>query len=81
MKTYKKGIINQQLLSETRVFLKRILIIALLIMGTLLPLVVSGQTRNGNAPPPNRNEIVPLVDYHMHLLGPYALPMPKSLAP
>lgn len=29
----------------------------------------------------SRNDIVPLVDYHTHLLGPYALPMPDPLPP
>jgi predicted TIM-barrel fold metal-dependent hydrolase len=28
-----------------------------------------------------RNDIVPLVDYHVHLLGPYALPLPDPLPP
>jgi hypothetical protein len=29
----------------------------------------------------SRNDIVPLVDYHVHLLGPYALPLPDPLPP
>jgi uncharacterized protein len=28
-----------------------------------------------------RSEIVPLADYHVHLLGPYALPLPEPLPP
>lgn len=38
-----------------------------------------GQTKINNTRHQTRNEIVPLVDYHMHLLGPYALPMPDPL--
>lgn len=30
-------------------------------------------------PNQSRNDIFPLVDYHMHLLGPYALPLPDPL--
>lgn len=40
---------------------------------------VLGQTKINNIRQQTRNEIVPLVDYHMHLLGPYALPMPDPL--
>jgi uncharacterized protein len=29
----------------------------------------------------SRHDIVPLVDYHVHLLGPYALPLPDPLPP
>lgn len=29
----------------------------------------------------HRSDIVPLVDYHVHLLGPYALPLPDPLPP
>lgn len=29
----------------------------------------------------SRNDIIPLVDYHVHLLGPYALPVPEPLPP
>lgn len=29
----------------------------------------------------DRRDIVPLVDYHVHLLGPYALPLPDPLPP
>lgn len=31
--------------------------------------------------PVHRSEIVPLADYHVHLLGPYALPLPEPPAP
>lgn len=33
------------------------------------------------ARPLHRSEIVPLADYHVHLLGPYALPLPDPPAP
>lgn len=34
-----------------------------------------------DARPLHRSEIVPLADYHVHLLGPYALPLPDPPAP
>lgn len=40
-----------------------------------------GQTKINNTRHQTRNEIVPLVDYHMHLLGPYALPLPDPPPP
>ncbi len=56
-------------------------------MGTLALLagcVSPASVRTGSgapAPAAHRSDIVPLVDYHVHLLGPYALPMPDPLAP
>ena len=39
------------------------------------------QTKIKSTNQQSRNDIVPLVDYHMHLLGPYALPIPDPLPP
>lgn len=61
-----------------------------IIVGTLCVLAGCAQSASparaqagSTAPVPatHRSDIVPLVDYHVHLLGPYALPMPDPLAP
>ncbi len=39
-----------------------------------------GSARVGAAAP-KRSDIVPVADYHVHLLGPYALPLPDPLPP
>jgi hypothetical protein len=39
-----------------------------------------GSTLGGPAAP-KRSDIVPVADYHVHLLGPYALPLPDPLPP
>ncbi len=82
MRKYKKVITNQQLLSERSLFLKRVLINAIMILAFLLPpLAASGQTKINSAVQQSRNDIISVVDYHVHLLGPYALPLPDPLPP
>ena len=62
------------------------LFLLLLACALLSPAQIIGQnspaqTKIKSTNQQSRNDIVPLVDYHMHLLGPYALPMPDPLPP
>jgi predicted TIM-barrel fold metal-dependent hydrolase len=62
------------------------LFLLLLACALLSPAQIIGQnspaqTKIKSTNQQSRNDIVPLVDYHTHLLGPYALPMPNPLPP
>jgi predicted TIM-barrel fold metal-dependent hydrolase len=65
---------------------RRNLFLLLLACALVSPALIIGQnnpsqTKIKSTTVQSRNDIVPVVDYHMHLLGPYALPLPDPLPP
>jgi hypothetical protein len=65
---------------------RRNLFLLLLACALVFPALIIGQnnpsqTKIKSTTVQSRNDIVPVVDYHMHLLGPYALPLPDPLPP
>jgi hypothetical protein len=56
-----------------------------IVLAAMLMVWVAGdglsQTKIDSKALPLRSEIVPQVDHHTHLLGPYALPLPDPLPP